>query len=141
MKDTKGSMSNCYEALPSGSVPTVTQLLYRLKSSKGLQPMWIAIPATRTPGDDAILAFDISVWPAWTRPTMLSMLIDMGGVLLESAQLPTTGVLVEKLHARPAKNPESDSPVMTAEPATDIDDPQSSPTLSSKPTGAEPNDS
>ena len=126
--DISNSTNDYSPVIDCASVPTAIQLHSRLKSLSESQDPWIVIPATRISGDDAILGFNLSVWPQWIQSQMATMLSQMGGVLLESRTLEKSEDLVRKFRVQQATKPGTKPIVTPAEHATDDDDPPSNPT-------------
>ena len=132
-------MSNYSRERFSDSVLTEIQLRSLLKSFEVSGGEYVVLLVTPTPGSTAIANFNTSVWPAWIRPAIRQKLLDAGGVPSVSPlqiQKDSKGspyVLPVKI----AELSES-SRATSAEPATEPDVPESSPTLSSVPTAPKP---
>ena len=128
MEDIKDSTQICSSTRFSGSVLMEIQLRSLLEQYDNLEGSFVVLPVTLTNGSIAIANFNTTVWPAWIRPAIRSKLLNAGGVPSESPlQILTDSK--GKVSVQPVKKLDTSSTVTPVEPATDDDDPKSSPTL------------
>ncbi len=67
--------------------------------------MWICIPDTLTPGSTAMIAINLSVWPAAIQSKMQELLQSVGGEPLEYLAWPEIESFVTKLPVPPRMSP------------------------------------